>query len=114
MIEPSAVDERDVELRETRRIEDIRAVMSTAAGRRWVWRLLESTGVWGASFTGDSLTSAHAEGRRFVGVALMAELQRDAEDSYVRMVAEQLQELVQRRGEERAREAKAGAEKKEE
>lgn len=111
MSEPT-VDEKEAELREVQRLEDVRAVMSTPAGRRWVWRLLESTGVWGASFTGDALSGAHAEGRRFVGVALMAELQRDAEDAYVRMVVERLQENAQRRGEERAREAKEAAEKK--
>lgn len=73
---------------------DAKAVLSSASGRRFVWRLLEGhCRLHSSSFTGESLSSAHAEGRRSVGVEVMMELQRVALSGYLVMVAEQLEAL---------------------
>jgi hypothetical protein len=69
---------------------DLRAVMGTAHGRRLVWRLLVQAGLYSSSYAADALATAFNEGRRSVGLALMAEAQRVTTDLYVAMVREQL------------------------
>jgi hypothetical protein len=69
---------------------DIRAVMSTQQGRRFVWSLIESAGVYAPSFTGAAETTAFNEGRRSVGIGLMVAAQRDVPDLYVIALQEQL------------------------
>lgn len=82
---------------ETERLQaegDAKAVLSSGSGRRFVWRVLEDfCRLHAGSFTGESLSSAHAEGRRSVGVELMLELQRVALPGYLTMVGEQLEAL---------------------
>ena len=70
------------------RDNDFRAVLQSPAGRRFIWRWLESCGLHGASFTGEALSSAHAEGKRAVAVAVVAEAQRVDSRAYVMMVEE--------------------------
>jgi len=54
--------------------EDLRAVMSTAAGRRVMWYVLSLGRVFNLSMTGNSMTFFH-EGRRSLGLVLMRDLQ---------------------------------------
>lgn len=73
------------------RDEDLRNVMGTAAGRRFVWRLIdEHAGTFGGSFSSDALTTAFNEGRRSVGRELMTEAQRLATSAYMDMLREHL------------------------
>jgi hypothetical protein len=89
------------ELSQHQREEDMKAVLSTPEGRRFFWHLLDDvTRLHAASFTGDALTTAYAEGRRSVGIELMTEAQRVALPGYRAMVAEALQELAQPKPEE--------------
>lgn len=62
--------------------------MGTPEGRRFVWRLLQETGLHGLSYTGESFATAFGEGKRAVGVALMRFCQEESRDAYVRMVQE--------------------------
>lgn len=69
---------------------DLRAVMSTPAGRRFIWRLIdEVAGVFGPSWTGSSETF-YREGRRAVGIDLMREVQRTCPAEYVHALNEEL------------------------
>lgn len=71
---------------------DLRAVMATGSGRRLVWRLIDdAAGTFGGTYTGEALSGAYGEGRRSIGIALMAEAQRVARVDYVRMLAESLE-----------------------
>ena len=80
--------------RQRQQEEDVRAVLATETGRRFVWALLDGhAGVFGASYTGDGVSGAYGEGRRSVGIGLMLLVQRLAPDLYVRMVQEQLEAL---------------------
>lgn len=66
-------------------------MLSTPAGRRFYWRLLDQVaGVFSGTFTGSSQTF-YAEGRRSVGIDLMREGQRVAPELYVRTLTEQLE-----------------------
>ena len=70
------------------RIDDIRAVLSTPAGQRFVWDLCEDRG---SSFAaGDALSMAYLEGRRSVQLELKAEIQRVAAPHWVDMVRARL------------------------
>lgn len=83
---------------ERQRQEDIKSVLATPAGRRFIWALLdERSGVFGPSFAGEAPhTTAYREGVRSVGIELVKELQRVSPGQYVLMVAEQLEELDRR------------------
>jgi len=69
---------------------DLKSVMSTEAGRRFVWGLIEDAGAFAPSFTGTAATTDFNEGRRSVGLGLMVAAQRDATDLYVTALQEQL------------------------
>mgnify|MGYP001165934966 CR=1 FL=1 len=70
--------------------EDLRALMSTPAGRRTVFRLLDrNCNLIGGSFIpGDTHASAHEEGRRSVGRLLVVQLQRECPDNFCAMISE--------------------------
>ena len=66
---------------------DLFAVMSTHEGRRFVWRILESAGLYRLSYTGNSETFFN-EGQRNVGLKLLSELQKVTPEEYLRMTQE--------------------------
>ena len=68
--------------------EDFKWLMGSTRGRRIVWRLLERTGVYRSSFTGNSETFFR-EGQRNVGLMLMAQINEHAPDQYALMLKEQ-------------------------
>lgn len=74
---------------ETRRVEadDIKWLMSDKRGRRFVWRLLEKTGIYRTSFTGNSETF-FKEGARNVGLQILALIHEHCPDKYTLMVTE--------------------------
>lgn len=71
--------ERDRAKRDT---ADLRWIMSDPRGRRFIWRLLGITGIFRSSFTGNSETFFR-EGERNVGLKLLTEVTRDANDLYL-------------------------------
>lgn len=89
----AALAERD-RLRRVQAVADLQAVMNTPAGRRLLWRLIEGTsGAFGLSHAGESThETAFNEGRRAVGLELMADVQREAPTLYVQMLAEEFDE----------------------
>ncbi len=91
----TAVERRKREsLRRQQHEEDVKAVMATPSGRRFIWHLLEEvTGVFAPSFAGEALLTARNEGRRWVGIHVMLEAQRLARDSYTLLMGEQLANL---------------------
>ena len=53
----------------------VSSIMSTQAGRMWVWAVLTDCKVFDRSFTGEALTSAFNEGARSVGTGLMKQIE---------------------------------------
>jgi len=74
--------------------QDLRAVLLTPAGRRFVWRVVESmTRSLDGSFAGEAThATAYNEGLRAVGLHITLETQRVAPELYVVMLQEALQE----------------------
>lgn len=70
-----------------RELADIRAVLSTHHGRRFFWRYLAECGVFRTSFTGNSTTFFN-EGKRDIGLRLMADLMEAAPEQYMVMQKE--------------------------
>lgn len=68
--------------------DDIKWLMSHKQGRRIVWGLLEKTGLYRSSFTGNSETFFR-EGARNVGLQYMALIHEHAAEKYNLMVTEQ-------------------------
>jgi hypothetical protein len=76
---------------------DMAAVMDTAAGRRFMYKLV--FGICGLMDVYRALDAGvhRHEGARAVGITLAEELQRDHTDSYVLMINEQLQDAKRER-----------------
>lgn len=77
---------QEFELRKEK--DDIQWLMSYTAGRRIMWRLLETAGVYRLSFTGDHATTSFKEGARNIGLGLLAKLHMYCPNLYNKMVME--------------------------
>lgn len=92
-IEP--VDEREQQqaqagqaLKRKQQVEDFKWLLAHAQGRRIVSRLLEEAGVHRTSFNHSGSVMAFNEGKRHLGLFLMAEILEIAPESYVRLLKE--------------------------
>lgn len=72
---------------ETLKVDDFKWLMGSKRGRRIVWRLLDETGVYRTSMTGNSSTFFN-EGRRDVGLRLMAMINDHCTAEFVLMLNE--------------------------
>jgi len=70
-----------------RELSDIRFILETEMGRRFVWRYLSLAGVFQTSFTGNSTTFFN-EGRRDIGLKLLADVSEAKPEAYLQMAHE--------------------------
>lgn len=68
-------------------IMDVRFILGTPQGRRYIWRHMSSAGIFTTSFTGNSSTFFN-EGKRDVGLKMLAEVTDVNPDAYVLMMKE--------------------------
>ena len=68
---------------------ELRWVMSTKQGRRFIYRQLSGAGIWKSSFDTDALRMAFAEGSRNGGLQLLSEIMETCPDRYTEMLTEQ-------------------------
>lgn len=66
----------------------LNALMSTADSREWVWEHLGACGVFSSSYVSNSLDMSFNEGRRNVGLRLLADLQQHTFPLYQKMELE--------------------------
>jgi hypothetical protein len=66
----------------------LRNLLNTTPGRRWVWQLLCECGVFASSFRDSALVMAFEEGKRNVGLRLLADVMRVAPEQYQTMAEE--------------------------
>lgn len=62
---------------------DLREVLSSPAGRRFFWGLLDRCQVFGRQLSANALEAAQYEGHRWVGVGLMLEAQEQQPELYL-------------------------------
>lgn len=79
--------EKDRKLSRDGQVEDFKWLMSDKRGRRFVWRLLEMTGVYRTSFTGNSTTFFN-EGMRNVGLMVVNEIHSNCPELYDTLIKE--------------------------
>lgn len=77
---------------ELERRADLREVLRTRPGRRFLWTLLSECGLFESSFSLDLALMAHKEGERNVGLRLFAELNNVDVGIYHQMALEAQQE----------------------
>ncbi|MFM0151439.1 Bbp19 family protein [Paraburkholderia sediminicola] len=75
-----------------RRRNGLRQIMASSDGRAWMWALLGDCGIFRSCFTGNSQTFFN-EGKREVGLPIMAELTEHFPDEYLVMAKEAKQNV---------------------
>jgi hypothetical protein len=75
-----------------RRRNGLRQLLRTPEGRAWLWWLLGECGIFRSCFTGNSTTFFN-EGKREVGLPIMAELTEHFPDEYLLMAKEAKQNV---------------------
>lgn len=92
---PNAADRKSVRaqekaarLAERERQEVITSIMSTPAGRAWLWDTLSACHIFVTTFIPDSNASAFQEGRRSVGLSLLADIMAACPDYYIQAMRE--------------------------
>lgn len=77
-----------------RHISDLQAVLKTAAGRRVLWRILQSTQLDQHGFVpSDALSTSFHCGQRSIGLFLLGALEEASPSSYHQMRMEYLSEI---------------------
>lgn len=77
-----STEQRNIEMAE------ITAMMSTEGGRRFIGRILDSTGVFNSTFDLDTHKHAYNAGKRGVGLNLISELEQACPDKYLQLMDE--------------------------
>jgi len=79
--------EKDVKNYELQEQADLKFVLASAQGRRILWKYLSVSGVYEQSFTGNSTTFFN-EGRRSIGLLILADIMEANPESYLQMMME--------------------------
>lgn len=77
-----------------RNLDDIDFIMSRPEGRRFIWSLMERTGIYVTSFTGNSETFFR-EGQRNIGLMYLAEINQACPEKYLQMINEHAKKEAQ-------------------
>jgi hypothetical protein len=67
----------------------VQSIMASVGGRAWMLDQMEFCTVFHTTFTGEALGSAFNEGRRTVGLRMLAGIMRAAPGAYIQMMKEQ-------------------------
>lgn len=84
--------EKEQKRRRTRRDADLKWVMSSAPGRRFMWELLAECGIYRCSFNNSGSQTFFNEGMRNVGTMKLAQLMKVCPDDYLKMQSEAMEE----------------------
>ncbi|WP_272520132.1 Bbp19 family protein [Providencia sp. PROV223] len=76
------------QLRKEREDDDLKQVMSTEYGRRFVWKILSASGVFHSSFSSDPYSTYFKEGARNRGLELFNSVLSVCPDLYLVMAEE--------------------------
>lgn len=67
---------------------DLEVVLSTVGGRNVLWKVLTSCGIYKSSYDGDPTATVFREGRRAVGLELLATILTTSPQAYADMSLE--------------------------
>ena len=90
LADQASVDERQkaLILRAAQDKRVIRELLSTGHGRSWMWHVLEQCHMLSTSFAEEPTVMAFREGERNIGLRLWGQIQTDAPDLLLTMLAE--------------------------
>lgn len=80
-------------------INDLRRIIKTPEGRRWIWRVLEDCGIYRNSFHLNSNQTAFCEGKRDVGLGIIRDLFEADSTTFMQMHNEYIAALKQKEAE---------------
>ena len=80
--------EKASRLADVQRREVITQLMSTEAGRHWMWDTLASCHIFATTFNGDPTQSAFMEGQRAAGLAMLSDIMAACPDQYIQAMRE--------------------------
>ena len=69
-------------------LDDVRDLMNTVAGSRFILRLISITGPYRSTFNPDQSTMSFLEGNRNFGCRIVSDLLEACPEQYVRLIAE--------------------------
>ncbi|KKM17596.1 hypothetical protein LCGC14_1674210 [marine sediment metagenome] len=81
-----------IQLLREREVEDLKVILNSAGGRDFVWRLLSQCGNYKISFTGDNNLTNFNEGKRQIGLWLLAEIGEANPHVYIQMQSERVED----------------------
>lgn len=90
--------ERLTEAARREEIDDVRWLMSSKRGRRFMWRLLEQAGIYRTTYVNSATQTAFLEGGRNFGLMLVADIHAGGLEQYTQMVAEAHKENERQKG----------------
>lgn len=92
-------EEREEALERAARLEreDLESMLSIPSGRRFLWRLIETSGAFGASYSPDTHAMAFTEGRRSVGLEMMVRIQTALPNRWLEMLGEVMTDRAAKR-----------------
>jgi hypothetical protein len=79
--------------RKDRELDDLKVVLKLPEGRRFIYWMLSSVGVWNTSFSLNSMQTSFNEGRRDVGLMLLKQLDEAEPNVHSQMLKEHYSEL---------------------
>ena len=65
--------------------QDLKKLLRQKEGLRFIWRQLCAAGIFRPSFSTDALVMSHNEGKRNLGLRLLAEVMAIDPDAYLKM-----------------------------
>lgn len=72
----------------SQQLDDLRSILATKSGRRWLWRWLGECRVFQDSFTTNALAMSNMEGMRKIGLMLLAEIKEADQNAFILMQQE--------------------------
>jgi hypothetical protein len=80
--------EQDERFLRQRKADDVKRLMSSRWGRRFMWELLAAAGTYQQTFNTNAMQMAFNEGKRSVGNQLLAYVQATCPERFVEMLKE--------------------------
>lgn len=69
-------------------LNDVREIMAFKKGRRFMWRLLDTAGIYRSTFALENAVMAFNEGQRNMGLMLLADIMEASPEKYTLMMKE--------------------------
>ncbi len=86
--ESSKVSELIQKQDQEREQNDMQVLLKLPEGRRFLWKIIGLAGMFRASMTGESMTTAFNEGRRDIGLGLLLEINNCDHNAFAQMQSE--------------------------